>query len=285
MRRTTSWAIAAVCILGIIAGPIVIRTAFRYYVVQKVLSKLPDAQLRLAVSPTVKTLTAPTSLQPVNLGYATFDMGSTSHIHIEAAGDSAVLEVTNEDFGILLMPPFAPQGLSNSDMSHAAIAADAKAGSSLARYVETELTNSVDAEVEMEETHVLPISQIALMSKDGFYLYALNLINKAGFTWGYNEIYSFTTPHIKGIVRVGRAPADRQHAAVELSSVDGTRNVGMQVVLLHGSQKDIAVALDSILASFEFTIDKVRDRDEIKQLISKAGIPLRPTNQSPPSGS
>jgi hypothetical protein len=103
--------------------------------------------------------------------------------------------------------------------------------------------------------------------------------------WGSNEIWSFATPHIKGIVRVGEGPDDRQRAVVNLASLDGTRNLMMLVFLLHGSTKDIALALDPILASFQFTIGKVSDRDEIKKLISEAGIPIRPTNQSLPSGS
>lgn len=282
MRRTTVWAIAAIAAIGLFAmvtGPLVVRTAFRYYVVQKTLSKIPYAEERLAIVPKIRTLTASTPIQPVNLGYATFDMGTTGPIYIATEGDHAVVVITNADFGFRLTAPFAIGEPTNSDLSRTTIAADVKAGSHLARYVETGLTDLVAMHIEVEETHLLPVPKIALMSRDDFTLYTLKLVSKAGVYWGSNEIWSFTTPHIKGIVSLGEGPDDRQRAMVSLASLDGTRNLTMLVFLLNGSHKDIALALDPILASFQFTIDKVYDHTEITRLILQAGIPLRLTNQ------
>ena len=187
--------------------------------------------------------------------------------------------ITNADFIFQFTAPYAIGESTNSSPSAADIAARAKAGSHLARYVQTGLTDMVAAQVEVEETHILPISRITPMSKDDFYLYALKLVSKAGMYWGSNEIWSFATPHIKGIVRVGQGPDDRQRAMINLASLDGTRNLTISVILHPGSSKDIALPLDPILASFQFTIDKVYDRDEIKKLISQAGIPFRPTKE------
>jgi hypothetical protein len=249
MRRTTAWTIAVVCILGIVGGPVVVRGAFRYYEVQKTLSKIPYAEERLAVIPKIRTLTASEPIKPVDLGYATFDMGTTGSIYIATEGDSGIVIITNADFGLRITTPFPIGGL----------------------------TNLVAVRIEVEETQSLPISRIALMSRDAFHVYLIKLVSKVGNNWGSNEIYSFATSHIKGIVNVGEGPDDRQRAMVSLSSLDGTRDLGMQVFLLPGSSKDIALALDPILASFQFTVDKVSDRDEIKKLISQAGIPKRPT--------
>lgn len=286
MRRTTVWAfaaIAAIGLFGMVAGPFVVRGAFRYYAVQRALSKLPYAEERLAVLPKTRMLTASTPVQPVNLGYATFDMGTTDPIYIATVGDRGMVVITNADFGFRLTAPYAVGESTNSAIPTPDIAVRAKAGSHLARYVEMGLTDMVAAQVEMEETHILPISRIALMTKDDFYLYALKLVSKAGLTWGDNEIWSFTTPHIKGIVRIGEGPDDRRTAMVNLASLDGTRNLTMLVFLVRDSKADIALALDPILASFQFTIDRVRDRDEIKRLISNAGIPTRPMKEPQPS--
>ncbi len=115
-----------------------------------------------------------------------------------------------------------------------------------------------------------------MLLSDDFSLYLLKLTSKARNNWGSNEIWSFTTPHIKGIVRVGQeGPRDRQRAVVYLASLDGSRNLTLIAVLLHGSTKDIGAAIEPILASFQFTIDKVSDNVEIMRLISEAGIPMR----------
>jgi hypothetical protein len=257
MRRIPAWTLTAIVLVCSATVPIIIRGAFRYHTVRKLLANFPYGEQRLSVSPKIKTLTTSTSIKPVNLGYATLDMGSTGQIYVATEGDRAVVVITNTDFEFRLSAPFAFGGP----------------------------TNGVAMHIEVEETRILPISQIALMSKDNFHLYVIKLVSKAGNKWGSNEIWSFTTPHIKGIVREGEGPDDRQGALVNLASLDGTRNLMMLVFLLHGSTKDIALALDPILASFQFTIGKVSDRDEIKKLISEAGIPIRPTNQSLPSGS
>jgi hypothetical protein len=275
VRRTTVWALAAIAAIGLlamVAGPFVVREAFRYYAVQKALSKIPYAEERLAVFPKTRTLTASTPVQPVNLGYATFDMGTNGPIYIAADGGRGMVVITNADFGFRLTAPYAIDGLTNI-----AIAADASGSSHLASFVEMEATDMVAAQVEVEKTRILPIFQIALMSKDDFSLYTFKLISKAALTWGNKETWSFMTPHIKGIARVGMGPDDREHVWVNFASLDGTRNLAMEVFLLHGSHKDVVPALDPILASFQFTIDKIYDRDEITRLILQAGIPMRPT--------
>jgi hypothetical protein len=192
-------------------------------------------------------------------------------------GDGATVEVLHGDYEVEFMPPFAPEGLKDSSLSPAAIAANAEAGAALARYAERARTNVVAAQIGLEETRTLPISQIVLMSNDNFAVYVFKLQHKATTYWGSNEIWSFTTPHVMGIVRVGERFNDRQRAEAILASLDGTRNLVMSVSMLHGSSKDIALALDPILASFQFTIDRVPDRSEIKRLISEAGTPMEPT--------
>jgi hypothetical protein len=281
MRRTTVWTVAVIAGIGLFAmaaGPVIVHGVFRYYMVQKILGLFPDERQRLAVLPQKKMLTAPPATEAVNLGYATFDMGTTGAIYIAAVDDGAAVAVTNDDLGIEFMPPYLPEALTDTSISSAMIEADAKAGSSLARYVEVARTNVVAAEIELEETRLLPISQIALMSSEDFRLYAVKLVRKAGLFWGSNEIWWFITPRVQGIVRVGEGPNDRQRAQVILTSLDGTRNLAIQAILPHGSSKDIMVALDPILASFQFTIDKVNDRNEIRRLILQAGIPMRLVN-------
>ena len=270
--------IAGIGLFAIVAGPVIVHGVFRYYMVQKILGLFPDERQRLAVLPQKRALTAPPSLQLVNLGYATFDIGTTGSIYIAAVDDGAAVAVTNDDLGIEFMPPYLPEGLTDSSISSDMIEADAKAGSSLARYVEVARTNVVAAEIELEDARLLPISQIALMSSEDFRLYAVKLVRKAGLFWGSNEIWWFITPRVEGIVRVGEDPHDRQRAQVILTSLDGTRNLAIQAILPHDSSKDIMVALDPILASFQFTIDKVNDRNQIRRLILQAGISMRLVN-------
>lgn len=252
MRRSTVWILARIVVIAFVLTvvvPIIIRGVFRYHTLQNLMPNLADARRRIAVTLETKTLPAPTSIQPVNLGYATFDTGTTGSVYIATEGDQGTVVITNAAFVLRLGAPSETGGL----------------------------TNLVATEIEIEKTDMLPISQVALMSQRDFRVYAITLASKAEMHWGGNEIWSFTTPHITGIVRVGEGPDDRQRAIVHLATLDGTRNVMMLLNIAPGSSRDIAHILDPILASYQFTIDKATDRDEIKRLISQAGIPLRPT--------
>lgn len=276
MRRKAIWAIAVIGVLGIAAGPFVLRGVLRHRTIDRLLGNIPHGRERITVMPTIKTLaTVPTAVHSVNLGYATFDMGTNAPIYITAEEMHTAVVITNADFGFRFAGPFGVGELKNSTVSLEDIAARARAGSRLARYVETQLSDMVASQIEMEQTQLLPFSRTTLLLSDDFSLYLLKLTSKARNNWGSNEIWSFTTPYIKGIVRVGQGPTDRQRAVVYLASLDGSRNLTLMAVLLHGSTKDIGAAIEPILASFQFTIDKVPDNIEIMRLISKAGIPMR----------
>jgi hypothetical protein len=134
MRRIPAWTLTAIVLVCSATVPIIIRGAFRYHSVRKLLANFPYGEQRLSVSPKIKTLTTSTSIKPVNLGYATLDMGSTGQIYVATEGDRAVVVITNTDFEFRLSAPFAFGGP----------------------------TNGVAMHIEAEETHILPISQITL---------------------------------------------------------------------------------------------------------------------------
>ncbi len=106
--------------------------------------------------PTTKTLaTVLTAVHSVNLGYATFDMGTNSPIYITAEEMHTAVVITNADFGFRFAGPFGVGELKNSTTLED-IAARARAGSRLARYIETQLSDMVTSQIEMEQTQMLP---------------------------------------------------------------------------------------------------------------------------------
>ena len=267
------WLIMACVVLAAVVAvaPLAIRGSIRYYALSKVL-RLPQAEARLAVKPVRRTLTNQQEpIHLVNLGYATFDTGSTNQLFVESRASGASIMLTNSDVSMFFLPPFAPEkstGLASSRIS----ALEALANpNTVARMKEWE-TNQIAAEMAWEETQPLPPSRILLMNGDDFLLYSLKVAFKAGNRIGSKAVQFFQSPYTKGIVRVGENTNDSRFAAVYFASLDGTKNVGLRVMLANSSDNNIFHYLDPILRYFRFTVETVDDREAVKAMISEAGI-------------
>lgn len=272
-NRTALVIIAVALAAGVAFAPLAIRGALRCYALHKVL-RLPEAQARLAVKPSRRTLTGQVHVHPINLGYATFDTGSTNPISIETTSSGASVLLTNRDVSLSFLPPFSP-GKSTNLISAKVSAREARVHpQTLARMQEWE-ANPMAAEIAIEETQILPLSQILFMSKDDFPLYSMRVALKAGNHYGSREVQFFESPDAKGIVRIGETATDSRFAAVFLASQDGTKNVGLFLKVPETASNDLSASLDPILRSFRFTTERVDDREAVKTLIRGAGIQQR----------
>lgn len=264
--------LAVAIIAGLLVAYGVVRTGFRLYTLNKVL-RLPAARQRLSVMPKNKSL-GPTALtNEVNLGYATFSAPTASTTTVQSTGSTgAGLIVSNEQFQLVFLPPFAPQAT-------AGLSPAVDGYPRLASHLQKLQADPVAGEVETEEVSELPILKVATMNQDEFLLYATAVLDKACCRRGRNEVYSFTAAHVKGIVRIGDSPQDRRIASASIASHDGREDVGFHLYLRNGGATDIAKVLDGILSSFRFATDTVANHDEITNLISSAGIRRRDDGQ------
>lgn len=266
--------IAALAVAATVAvAPLAIRGSLRYYALNKVL-RLPQAQERLAVKPIRRTLSGESPVRLINLGYATFDIGSTNQIFLETTASGPSVVLTNRDVYMAFLPPFAPHKSTGLGFTKIPAGEARTHPSTLARMREWE-ADQMAAEMAWEETQPLPPSKILFMSNDDFLLYSLKVAFKAGNRIGSKEVEFFQSPYAKGIVRVGQSTNDSRFAAVFLASLDGTKNVGLLLEIRGLPPSSLSDYLDPILRSFRFTAERVDDRETIRALIRGSGIQQR----------
>lgn len=264
--------LAVAILFALVVTFAVARTGLRLYALNKVL-RLPAARQRLGVMPGNRALGTSALTNRVNLGYAAFSIPTSSPSLVQSGGSAGtMLVVSNNQLQLVFLPPFSPQTVTSSPSG-------LNGYPRLASHVRKWQTDPIAAEVEVEQAHELPILNVATMSQDEFLLYSSMLGDKACFHRGRNQVYSFTTPHIKGLVRIGDNPHDRKIASASIASSDGRENVGFHLYLASGASTDIGQVLDAIFSSFHFTTDSVSNGQEISNLIYSAGIRRRPDSQ------
>jgi hypothetical protein len=248
-RRYIPYLVAIVLLIGM-ALPLIIRGSARYRALQKALN-FPDAVRRASMVPQKQVFPTTEPIKIVDIGYATFDIGSSRPVTIEAQGsDGTLLTVANDQLRMFILPPFA------SPQAH-------------------NVPSPLRLEQEVEETQPLSLPTVIWMSRDKFLAYAMNLSNKAGCKRGSAKVIFFTTAHARGIVRIGDDPQDRLRAHVALASLDGDVNAGFHLYLTNGGSEDIEKLLERLVGSFQFSIDSVAGRDQIKNLITRRNIPRK----------
>jgi hypothetical protein len=268
--------VAAAC--SIAGAWVLLPGIVRVYAVNKFL-RLPGARARAAVVPQKRTLTALPVMHPVNLGYATFDTGSTNSISLETTTSGAAVVLTNAHFQMVFLPPFCPQETDNRTSASAKITArEARSHPHTLGFLQLMETNSLSGEMRMEEARELPLAKILFLSSDDFLLYTITFGHKVTCLWGANEVQFFESPTGNGIVRIGKSAEDRRFAGVFFASADGTRAIGYQLLLSATCPSGIAEVLDPVIRSFQFTAEDISDREKVKALIRKAGILQRPEN-------
>lgn len=270
--------VSRIVIVGLAAAtvvPFLVRGGLRSCALQKVF-EIPEARRRLGVMPTERTIVPPPPTAVVNLGFATFDTGSTGAVTVEARGSrGTVISATNRDFEILFMAPFSlgQPGSSGIDSS------------TRTQYPQTAarldqlLLDPISAQIDIERSAVLPFHKVALLSKGGFIDYALRLGEKASLNVGCSEVFYFTTAFTRGLVRIGETQADRSRAAVMLVDLHDDLHLGFRAHAAGAETADIAQILDPILGSFRFTMSVPAAPEAVRQRISAAGISTAPHGQ------
>jgi len=248
-----------------------IRATLRSYGPNKIL-KRPEFRERISVRPKQITLSTPTKVHSVNLGYASFDTGSKGPISIQTSESGASLILTNGKVYMAFLPPFCPKEPTNT-VSFSGISAHEKhIHPHTSAFLETFESDSIAGQMIVEETEILPFTKAFFMNGDDFLLYSIKLRQKGSDGIGNKEVQFFESNDLKGIVRIGRRNVGRQFAHVSFVSQDGKKAVGLILSLDEGSTNEISKVLAPILSSFHFTVDSVSNRERIKALIREAGI-------------
>src|SRR5258708_3122914 len=99
-RKYIFWIVATI-VLGAIFIPILIRRGVRYNALRKVVGS-PESRRRASIQPHKRVMDTPTSMNPINVGYATFDVGPSASFSIEARGsEGTCLLITHDQLKIL----------------------------------------------------------------------------------------------------------------------------------------------------------------------------------------
>jgi hypothetical protein len=245
-----------------------------YQGVNRFLSE-PGMRKRLTLEPTEIALKTPAQpVHPVNLGYAIFDTGLSDALQIEAAGSTgSVIAIKAPDWSVVLMAP------TMQDKTGSAAPLSSQQTRELphfAAFVHLEETDFITAEIQVEQTQVLPWTKAFRLRKDDALLYTTCLTQKAQYI-GTRKVGFFSTATARGVIRIVDE-GDRGTAAyIHLSSADRSKGVGGYLRLSPESHREIAKTLEPILRSFHFTVQNIGTWEETGELIRQAGIPRKAT--------
>jgi hypothetical protein len=266
-KRIALLVVALVAVIAI--SPFLIRGALRMYALNKVLN-LPGAKARMAIVPTRRILTNQAPIQLINLGYATFDVGFTNQLFMESRPSGGII-LTNYDVAMVFYPPRARTPNITFGFSPKEIVANPNLHAHIMKYQ----ADLISAEMEWEETQLIPPAKILFMNGDDFLLYSFKVKHKAPYRYGSKQVEFIQSSSVKGIVRRGETETDNLFAAVTFTSLDGTKLTGLSMKLTDPSSTNLSDYLDPILRSFCITVESVNDLEAIKALIREAGIPQR----------
>jgi hypothetical protein len=272
MKRSTRVVLIIAIVVGMPISLFVGRGVLRCFALHKFL-KVPVVVERTRVVPTRLTLMSIAPVHPVNLGYATFDTGSTNAISLEARGDGVTLVLSNRDVKLVFQPPSAP-AFRDPGVTAKFTDEESLAHPKTVAFLELRQTNALAGQISSEETQPASWPKIFLMSEDDFLLYSAQIGLKGMNKIGTGEVEYFETSTIRGIVRIGRSRTDRQIADAFIYSLGGTREAGFILALPDKSPVKIEDLLAPIIRSFRFTADRVDNREEVKTMIQQAGIVL-----------
>jgi hypothetical protein len=228
----------------------------------------PESRHRVDVMPHFGFVEAPSNPNPVDIGYATFDIGPRGPLTMSAVGSQgAALVIKTDQVRITILPPFNAGNRPVVPGSN-----DTAATAALLSGLNTDPISALGA---VETTRPVAFPRLIWMSADDFLAHSLRLSAKAASRLGHNQVICFTARNAKGIVQIGCDPTDRRIALVSLSSLSGTVCVGLHVELEGSAAGDIGPLIDRIAGSFRFSINTVRRREEIANMISARGIPMK----------
>ena len=110
----------------------------------------------------------------------------------------------------------------------------------------------------VEETRPPVFRKMIFMTGSEFLLYKHKVYCKTGFIcaadfgrYGENEVFAFSSPTTKGIVKIGTDPENRSHALVVISSLDGKKAAQCQLSMT-GNSMDVSPLLSRLIGSFQF---------------------------------
>ena len=258
------------------------RAGFRYYALHKIFRN-PEVRHRIAMMPTRRNLPPPSHGHEVNLGFARFDAGAPGPVKVEVtwSGDTSVY-VSGEDWNLVSLSLSTVKDrrakLSIEDMKK-----NAGQRPQMAAVLEQMVTDPIAAEIKREQIQELPFRRWAFMSSDEFMEY-LEFLALKDLSYGRNllEVYEFSTPTSRGIVRIGVKTGDRKRAGVILASADNQWQVGVLAMTTNSSTREVATVLDPILASLEFTLPPTGTRDDVLQRLARAGIKAKTDSPEAP---
>ena len=268
-----SWRAPLLILLAVVltaALPLLIRGCMRVHALNKFCSH-PGVRQRLAVVPTKRTFAAAPTAGRIDIGYATFSLGGETP-RVETDNRFPVITVVASDFHVAFLPPFNPQ--KEIKPAFDAAAQDSKRSPAMRKELALWATGEVAREIRVEETRPLTLRELFFMPADEFETYVFRAAEKGTFaSCGANEVFSFTSPTAKGVVRIGSSPSDRHRIQAMIVSPDNIRGVSVIFNVENPPPTGLPPAVESLLASFAFTVDRIEGDEQIKKLILGKGIP------------
>lgn len=229
--------------IAILCVALCVRVSARYLALHK-LDAIPRVKERLAIMPSQKVYLAPdSSSNVVSLGYAKFFLPeglSFGRGRLIGRAETCIL-LTNEYCSITMLSPF-------------------RVGAE----------RGVEIEIEVEKSSCPAFVDVITLKSTHFLDLMRRLAEKGGTTRGYAGVYSYRANLTTGLVRIGDNGGDKSCASVSLSANAGDMNVGFHVRTKEACPLSISVILDTILSSFQFSIDAIPDEERLREIIRSA---------------
>ncbi len=282
-KQLLAAALGVAAAITLIAGA---RVVPRYLALGRI-TALAHAEHRIQSDLTHRT---PSSTQEpthrVNLGYASFLTPASITFSAESTSDGSCVLLTSSDFTLAFLAPFSMHFIRADGASAMDSLPGAKTKhSSLVTLIDSYDADAVQGEIDIEHARYPSFWEVLTLRNDTFVARSLQLSHKVASLRGSNEVFTFLTPHTRGLVRIGDSPEDRTVASVSLASTEGDRNVGFHLRKIEDSERHIDEIMMTILASFAFTVDEIPSRAQLIDLIATTIIePSKVPPQVPHSG-
>lgn len=273
MKKTIVILIVAVLSVVIIGW----QVGARWYMLRK-MYRHPQARHRVAIVPSELDLVTLNVQQgfTCNVGYAEFIVPYVSSVQLNSSYSGTAILGESDALTFALLAPWDPSAPDNTAESFKRELLKLPEGNPLRAELADPDATHLDLLINMEQTVPDPFLTVLFHNRHLFAFRTMQMILKGSMQDGSHSVHTYTTPHTRGLIRVGKDEADVSYAHASIENRTGTQAVGMLAHLPDGNQGDIKQFLLPLLKTFQFTVENLDSEDEIIKLIAHAGITPKP---------
>lgn len=244
------------------------RGVQRYTAIKKMVDS-PKAEVVAGKTIQSKNPVLLENTKPVDVGFAGFQMKDPGVMSVRLAVSGRAMILSNGEATIVFLDPIAwnknDSGSKNPGPSRHPKSAE---------FFQETLADMVKSLRAAEEIRYPPaFLDVCWMSEDELLLYKAKLQRKLATQCGQTEIFYTETMDVRAVVAIGFKPGGRRQAHVYIGSLDGSMAVDCMLSTTSGDVGNLAMQL---VGSFKFTMENLRDKEEVKRVVAEAAKHFKP---------